>query len=114
MATTKNVFQEALEKFFDEDYELADDAGYELTVTGDEDGSKILVEVDSTDPMLPAIDVYPRKQPDDSWEFMVDVTFPPLNLDNTDSLVEIVESWKPAAILADDIASVKFVFSEWT
>lgn len=114
MEATNEQIINALESFFEEDMELAEKAGYELTVGANEDGSKIYVDVDSTDDSLPTISVYPRSQEEGVWDFSVDVSFPDLNLDTMQGTMSSrLSSWVYAAYLADDLESIRFEYAEW-
>lgn len=115
---SKEALERALDGFLQEDYDLADECGYEISTYVSDDGSKIQIDVELEDQsmvdIMPKISVYSRRQGDGSWEFPVDVEFPVLNLETlSGNASDILNLWKGPLALADDLASVKFVLSEW-
>lgn len=109
-----NILLTALEDFFEEDMDLAEKAGYELTVGTNDKGTALYVDLDTEDENMPKISVYPRSKQEGQWDFSVDIEFPDLDLEHfPGKAATLVESWVKAMEIADDISSIRFVLDEW-
>lgn len=106
------VLLEAFAKFLEEPIQMADTAGYEVDMSAED--NKIYIDVTTVYSMMPTINVYPRQKEPTVWNFVVDVEFPDIDLDkSTESAVEILESWRDAAELADYFENIQFDCDLW-
>ena len=110
----EGVLLKAFDEFFEEDRKLADAAGYDVVTADDENGKSLYVDISTEYDDLPQIDVHVKEQNDGTFIFEVDVDFPEFSFkDNSEKLVEYVDSWKDVAKFVDDLLSVKFDPEEW-
>jgi len=104
----------AFDEFLEEDYELAENAGYSLITSSDTDGKTLYLDLKAQYEDIPMLTVTVRKRNDDAYEFIVDVEFPDLQIkDDNDTLGNYIKTWENVAKLVDDLASVEFIPEQW-
>ena len=110
----RNKLLKAFDAFLEEDYKLAEDAGYSILTSSDTDGKTLYMDVKSEYDDLPKINVSVRPRNDTSYEFIVDVEFPDVQIkDERETLGNYIKSWEIAAKLVDDLASIEFIPEQW-
>lgn len=105
---------DALDAFFEETRQIAEQGGYIIEAYADDTGDDLDVVVSNEDDYMPSILVEPKKRSDGAWEFKVEVSFPIIEVDDLSGKLKYVfDDWKPAAALADNLASIKFDKDDW-